>query len=838
MLQPQKSPTPVIKYSPEQEGFAIPTTMQASGSNISPAEQELSSTISGDSKHDLRAPTDSINLISHDMRTLVGKIQDLRHLGIEDSKIALPKICVVGDQSTGKSSLIEGMSEIKVPRSSGTCTRCPMEINLSESDPTQPWTCRILLSRKYMYDGSRRITKLPKKSQPLGPWIEHDEEQELFAVLTDKAQVPEALKSAQLAILNPGRPSTDYTPGQDLQADANHYQVKFSPNVIRLDISAPNFPNLSFYDLPGVISQAELDEERYLVTLVENLVKAYISQENCIILLTLPMTDDATNSSAARIIRDVPGAKSRTLGVLTKPDRVQVGESYDQWTDILGGNKFSLGHGYFVVMNNPDPGIEHSQARAEETRFFASHPWCTEFAEFQERFGTRRLQTALSGLLLDQIQGCLPRIIQQIDQKAERIDAELHTLPDPPSANIPYILCGKLNLLRDQVRAHLDGGSAKYPLQKIWGRIAVDFKLSLAYTRPNVKLLADSDSITLQLGQSNGGDSDCEMTFIRSSLKRKTPSDKGSPDVKGKQQAPRRTQYATAHFEAFNEPAKVFTWEEIRDINEDSYRAGLPDQTDPKAIEIMNQISVQHWDQPMSVFLAVSHTLVRDMLMEQLRSIFSQYRQTGFYRELKRIIENYVETLKREHHRYAFEIYSIERSKPFTMATVPLELARKEALQFLSKHRHNARAKCYLDLQGKFPQGDPRRKTELEKITEAQLGPDKFVQELRMMAIVKGYYEVASSRFVDSICQSVHTKLFTKCRDELVQIIEQELGVFKDDALERCMELMAEDPERQRRRQYLVKERQKLTKAQEWLQSSAKKEDSDMDDINALVVAA
>lgn len=46
---------------------------------------------------------------------------------------------------------------------------------------------------------------------------------------------------------------------------------------------------------------------------------------------------------------------------------------------------------------------------------------------------------------------------------------------------------------------------------------------------------------------------------------------------------------------------------------------------------------------------------------------------------------------------------------------------------------------------------------------------------------MKGYYEVASSRFVDSICQSVHTKLFTKCRDELIQIIEQELGIFKDN---------------------------------------------------------
>lgn len=524
--------------------------MQDTGSNISSAGQQGHGAVSRESEQSQTGVTDSINLISHDMRTLVRKIQDLRHLGIEDSKITLPKICVVGDQSTGKSSLIEGMSEIKVPRSSGTCTRCPMEINLSESDPTKPWTCRILLSRKYMYDGSRRITKLPKQSQPLGPWIEQDEEEEVFAVLTNRKKVPEALKWAQLAILNPGRPSTDYIPGQASEVDANYYQVKFSPNVVRLDISAPNFPNLSFYDLPGVISQTEFDEERYLVTLVENLVKEYISRDNCIILLTLPMTDDATNSSAARIVRDVPGAKSRTLGVLTKPDRVQVGESHDQWIDILGGHKFSLGHGYYVVRNNPDPGVEHSQAREEETLFFASHPWSTVFAPYQERFGTRKLQTALSGLLLDQIQGCLPQVIQQIDEKAERIDAELQTMPDPPSANILYILCGMLNKFKEQVRAHIDGGSSKYPLQKIWSRIAQDFKRSLDYTRPAVKLVADVESFTLQPGPSDGGDSDCEMTSLRRSMKRKTPGDRLSPDTKVKQ-IPRPTEYATTHFDQF-----------------------------------------------------------------------------------------------------------------------------------------------------------------------------------------------------------------------------------------------------------------------------------------------
>lgn len=680
---------------------------------------------------------DPINLISQDMKTLVKKIQDLRHLGIEDSNIALPKICVVGDQSTGKSSLIEGMSEIKVPRSAGTCTRCPMEINLTHSsEPGQTWVCRVFLSRRYMYDATKKVQV--KRSQPLGPWVEQEPEDEEFATLFDKSQVQDTLKWAQLAILNPGRLSADYIPGQNVGTDDSHYQVKFSPNVVRLDISAPEFPNLSFYDLPGVISQAEVDDERYLVSLVENLVRDYIRQENCIVLLALPMTDDATNSSAARIIRDVRGAKARTLGVLTKPDCVQSGE-YSQWVAILEGDKFSLGHGYFVVRNNKDPSIEHAVARAEEADFFAFYPWSSELYAYQDRFGTRRLQTALSNLLLEQIQGCLPRVIEQIDEKAGRIDTELRALPDPPSSNVQYILCKKLDLLKDQIRAHIDGGSSMYPLQKIWSHIAMDFKKALVNTRPRVQLLAAVDSDVIP-AHDNDSDSDCEMlsaTCAPHPVKRDASG--GLRERAPTQQAPPKSTkpsgYNTNHFEAVRRPAKTFTLEEIREINQDSYSAGIPDQTDPKAIEIMNQLSVVHWHVPMDVFLDATHRLVREMLLRQLEGVFVQYYQTSLFREVKRIILSYLHDLRREHFEHAKENYNIEWNKPFTMATTELDLATKTAHAYFSKRRHEARAKNYLKLQGKLPEDRRPQEAELRKLTTAELGPDSFSQEMKMMAV-------------------------------------------------------------------------------------------------------
>jgi len=136
---------------------------------------------------------------------------------------------------------------------------------------------------------------------------------------------------------------------------------------------------------------------------VKNLVREYIKADNCINLLALPMTADAANSTAAEIIREEK-AQGRTLGVLTKPDRVQPGESLEQWTSILNGGKFPLGYGYHVIKNNPDPTVDHATARAEEADFFNStEPYATQLEGYRSRFGTLQLQTALSQRLTAQI---------------------------------------------------------------------------------------------------------------------------------------------------------------------------------------------------------------------------------------------------------------------------------------------------------------------------------------------------------------------------------------------------------------------------------------------------
>lgn len=346
---------------------------------------------------------EGLQVLGRGVKQLVQAIQNLRHLGVEKLVLPLPKIVVVGDQSTGKSSLIEGMSEIKLPRGAGTCTRCPLEINLTESaEVSDEWSCSVSLVKKYVYLGKAAKAEGATSKRPLGPWKSQDYPEDLpFASVTSKDDVVDALERAQLATLNPSSSYEKYKPGNPILW--KDHQVKFSPNVIRLDISGPDLPNLSFYDLPGVINVSEVPEEAYLVDLVRNLVKEYIQAEDCINLLALTMTDDPANSSAFSLVKEVK-AEERTVGCLTKPDRIQEGESIDQWTQILSGERFHLGFGYHVIKNNPDARVNHAIARKEEVTFFGgTEPWTTTLNAYNDRFGTLLLQTALSQRLTAQI---------------------------------------------------------------------------------------------------------------------------------------------------------------------------------------------------------------------------------------------------------------------------------------------------------------------------------------------------------------------------------------------------------------------------------------------------
>lgn len=150
-------------------------------------------------------------------------VRNLRQVGTEEV-VPLPKIAVIGNQSSGKSSLIEAICQIQVPRASGTCTRCPMEVILRTSDE-QEWYGEV---------------KLRRENMEIIP----------FATLTSREEVPMVLRQAQLALLNPSSSALSFLNQNYLE----NYQSdrSFTRDTVVLEITGADV-DVTLIDLPGII---------------------------------------------------------------------------------------------------------------------------------------------------------------------------------------------------------------------------------------------------------------------------------------------------------------------------------------------------------------------------------------------------------------------------------------------------------------------------------------------------------------------------------------------------------------------------------------------------------
>jgi GTPase SAR1 family protein len=236
-------------------------------------------------------------------------INRLEGLGLQRLKIPLPKIIVLGEQSTGKSSIIEAISEIKTPRSTGTCTRCPLFIKLeSPTDPNAAWAARVTLRRTFKFEG-----KKGRGSDKRFPgWVQQPETNTVdFMSSENPEKLEEIIVRAQRAVTSPLIDYEEFTkPSIDHLKDV--HACTFSPNVVCISISHPGLPALSFYDLPGIIGQSDIPED---VTFVRNLVIEYVKDPEALILVTCSMESDIANSTAGGLARSLK-AIDRCIGMI------------------------------------------------------------------------------------------------------------------------------------------------------------------------------------------------------------------------------------------------------------------------------------------------------------------------------------------------------------------------------------------------------------------------------------------------------------------------------------------------------------------------------------------
>ena len=58
----------------------------------------------------------------------IDRIRQVLAEGDHKIEFGIPMIVVMGNQSSGKSSLLESISRIQLPKGTGMVTRCPLEI--------------------------------------------------------------------------------------------------------------------------------------------------------------------------------------------------------------------------------------------------------------------------------------------------------------------------------------------------------------------------------------------------------------------------------------------------------------------------------------------------------------------------------------------------------------------------------------------------------------------------------------------------------------------------------------------------------------------------------------
>ncbi|KAJ9083772.1 hypothetical protein DSO57_1031396 [Entomophthora muscae] len=222
---------------------------------------------------------------------LIGKLRDEGAA----MDIDLPTVVFCGNQSAGKSSLIESISGIMLPRSDGTCTRCPMELRLSEGKE-EDWECSISLQFQNDKYG-KRLSK-PK-------------EYEFKTGIRNKNDVENAVRCAQKAILNPNNDSSAYKDydfdDSSLEArmtDVNSNQLTFTYNTVCIKISGSTV-NLTLIDLPGLIRTTESSLEISSIALVEGMDQTYIGNPRALIIAAISCKDEIENQAIFTLAKEV-----------------------------------------------------------------------------------------------------------------------------------------------------------------------------------------------------------------------------------------------------------------------------------------------------------------------------------------------------------------------------------------------------------------------------------------------------------------------------------------------------------------------------------------------------
>lgn len=311
----------------------------------------------------------------------LGLLERVRHV-CQAVQIPLPGVVVVGEQSAGKSSLLENISGIQFPRAQNTCTRMPCVLTmLTDPSATEP---HAFVSMHSNFSSAERCPVSAVGERIRAITEEHTKE-ECF--------------------------------------------ISRRPLYIRVVRSEG--PQLSLIDLPGVTHNAVQMVNIHEVT--ASIVEEYIRPEEVVILCVIPATSDFGNAEVIKLARKYDPEGKRTLGVVTKCDDAARVEACDIVDKVMMRREtdVQLKLGFHCVVNRSQKNIDDRMPRSElwekERSIFETNEQLRGLP--REHWGTLRLMEKIAHIQEGRVDECLPKIKESVRIKVGELRDELRALP-------------------------------------------------------------------------------------------------------------------------------------------------------------------------------------------------------------------------------------------------------------------------------------------------------------------------------------------------------------------------------------------------------------------------
>lgn len=353
-------------------------------------------------------------------RDLLDVVDSLRSRGVSHY-VDLPQIIVCGSQSSGKSSTLESLSGIAFPTAEGLCTRFATELILRRGDKHE-LKVHIQPAAKRSKESRRRLLA--------------------FARTSDQKDFPRIVEAAKAAMGLVGEGSKVY-----------------STDVLRIESTSPNAPNLTLVDLPGLFGASDKNQSDDDAKLVHDLVTSYMQQKRSIILAVVTADTPFANQPVTKFARDIDPEGVRTLGLITKPDKIDRdsdGEKY--YVDMAQNQNVKLNLGWHVLRNRSHNTIDDTtdERDAREATFFNDSAW-NVLEPYQ--LGVKALRTRLREILWKHIQRGLPGVKSDVQSGIKDCNHKLEQLGKARSSRKEkhtYLqhISSRLSVL---VRAAIDG---------------------------------------------------------------------------------------------------------------------------------------------------------------------------------------------------------------------------------------------------------------------------------------------------------------------------------------------------------------------------------------------